>query len=570
MITFETLRFQNFMSYGNQWTEIDLNKNKNTLIVGKNGSGKSTFLDALTFALFGKPFRNINKPQLINSIIDKNMLVEIEFKIGKKSYRVKRGMKPNIFDIYLDGELLKQDSLVRDYQSILENDILKINYKSFCQIVVLGSGNYVPFMQLPAAARRNIIEDLLDLQVFSTMNVILKERSQTNREELDRTDQEIKTIDSNLELHEEHIKSIKRDLKKEAKELDVKIDEALSKIKEAETQLLKSTKQREHLENKIKGFNKYTTRKNEIIQACKKMDSNKATAEKQKKFYVDSCNCPTCKQEIDEKFKEKMINSFDKTIAKCDKNLEIGKESIKKLDEKLDEKELLSEELSEIINHIVDLSTKLFANKQLHKTYMESKAKLINKIGDIDYTKKEELEEKLKAFKESKKKLVEHREILSIASQLLKDGGIKTLIIRQYIPIMNKIINQYLNHMNFFIEFNLDENFNEVIKSRHRDDFSYSSFSEGEKARINLAILFAWRAIAKMRNTSSTNILVFDEIFDGSLDNDGTDDFMKILQQIVGDTNVFIISHKVDAISDKFSSVLRFDKVKNFSRCEAA
>lgn len=570
MIIFQKLKFQNFMSYGNTWTEINLNDNKNTLIVGKNGSGKSTFLDALTFVLYGKPFRNINKPQLVNSINDKNMLVEIDFSIGKKHYTIKRGIKPNIFDIMIDGELLKQDSLIKDYQSILENEILKINYKSFCQIVVLGSGNYTPFMDLPAAARRNIIEDLLDLQVFSSMNILLKDRVQGNKEELEQVENDIKIVNSNLNLHEEHINSLKKDISKEAKELIKSADREKQKSIKIEEQIEKLSKSKLELVEKTENLNDLNKKLYDITEACNRKVKEIEILNKQKVFYEKSCSCPTCKQDIEEQFKLKMIESFNKSIEKANGNIDLGKKSIKKIQDKLSKLQKLTDEINEISNKINKLNMEKMTAIQLMNNFVESHVKLMNKMENIDYSKQEELTMKLLNHKNSKQKLIESKEVLSVASQLLKDGGIKTLIIKQYIPVMNKIINQYLNHMNFFIEFTLDENFTEIIKSRHRDDFSYSSFSEGEKARINLAILFAWRTIAKMRNTSNTNILVFDEIFDGSLDNDGTDDFMKILHTLSPDTNVFIISHKVDNISDKFQKILKFEKYKNFSQMEVA
>lgn len=557
------------MSFGNQFTEIELDSNKNTLIVGKNGSGKSSaILDSITFALYGKPYRNINKPQLMNTITNKALVVEIEFSIGKKEYKIVRGMKPNIFDIFIDGELVKQDSLSKDYQTFLENNILKINYKSFCQIVILGASDYVPFMKLPAHARRSVIEDLLDLQVFSSMNVILKQRVSDNKDDLVKVEQDIKVYQSNLALHESHLKSIEQDLKEQNKVLKEKIAAESKKIDDNRKQEAKVGGKAIKLLNDISKYDKYKEKHQEVKDKIKTLENGKANTLKQKQFYTDFCNCPTCKQEIEEKFKNSVLEKCEKSIIKIDANLKKGYDYIDQLMEKFKEVEKLNDELQKVNNQRDKLNTEWYASAALKESYIKQQAELVNKVQLADDSKKIELTEKLAEVKEERRKLNDQKEILSIAGQLLKDGGIKTLIIRQYIPVMNKIINQYLNHMNFYIDFTLDDNFDELIKSRHRDEFSYNSFSEGEKFRIDLAILFAWRAIAKMRNTAATNILIFDEIADGSLDNDGTDDFMKILNTLTGDTNVFIISHQTENTSDKFDRILSFTKVKNFSKME--
>jgi DNA repair exonuclease SbcCD ATPase subunit len=556
------------MSYGNSWTEINLNTKKNTLIIGKNGSGKSTLLDALTFALFGKPYRNINKPQLVNSIIDKNTLVELNFTIGKKKYLIRRGIKPVVFEIYCNGDLIKQDSLSKDYQIYLENNILKLNYKSFCQIVVLGSANYIPFMQLTANARRTIIEDLLDLQVFSSMNVILKERVNDNKDQLLDLEQEIKVVQSNLELHEKHIKASLQDRKEKLHSYKEKIKVEKEEISTLNKEKATHEHELKNYKKQLEALNKFEFKKEEIETFINKCNSTLKKLNKEKEFYNTSCSCPTCKQEISEKHKISFLAKCEKTIDKVEEKLsEINKKS-ETVNKKLAEKEQIHVVEKQVKKLITDVETKIHIKNTLIDSYNNECEELKNKDTSEQISTKAQFEEKLSEYKESKKKLIELKEILTIASQLLKDGGIKTVIIKQYIPIINKIINQYLNHMNFFIEFNLDDNFDEVIKSRHRDEFSYNSFSEGEKSRINLAILFAWRAIAKMRNTASTNLLIFDEIFDSSLDNDGTDDFMKILNTLTGDTNVFIISHKTDNVSDKFDTILKFDKVRNFSKME--
>lgn len=556
------------MSYGNQWTEINLNSKKNTLIVGKNGSGKSTMLDALSFVLFGKPYRNINKPQLINSITDKNMLVELTFSIGKKHYNIRRGIKPAIFEIYIDDVMVNQNSLTKDYQSYLENNILKLNYKSFCQIVVLGSSNYIPFMQLTANARRLIIEDLLDLQVFSSMNVLLKERLGENKDEVILNDQDIKIIQSNIDLHTSHLKSIQTDQKTQAELINEKIKTSNSLIKSHNKELSNLQTESTNLQTQLDKFIKDHDKLQELNTYLIKIENQRNKIDKEISFYENSCSCPTCKQDIAENHKQQIIKKCKSNLAKLKKNEQTAVNIQQRIQKKYKEKNEISDKVIQNSKKQSEIKTEIYVQTQLLESYKSDLDNIQQKISDLDTSKKDELINSLIGKKEQKKVLIEKREVLSIASQLLKDGGIKTLIIKQYIPVINKIINQYLNHMNFFVEFNLDDNFQETIKSRHRDEFSYNSFSEGEKSRINLAILFAWRAVAKMRNTSSTNLLVFDEIFDSSLDTDGTDDFMKILNTLTGDTNVFIISHKTDNLSDRFDTILKFEKYKNFSRLE--
>lgn len=568
MIIFKVLRFQNFLSYGNNMTEIKLNSNKNTLVIGKNGYGKSSWIDALVFALYGKPYRNINKPQLVNSIIEKNLLVELEFSIDKKNYLIRRGLKPNIFEIYINDELVKQDNLSKDYQLWLENNILKINYKSFCQIVVLGSSNYIPFMQLPAHARRNIIEDLLDLQVFSSMNLLLKERVVSNKEEYVKNEYDTKLISSNLSLHENHLKSIKIDIKEQTKKLKNSLNEYINKLKSNEKEKKYFENELTRLNSKVERKHKFEELKDKILTIIKQVQNSISRINKEIEFFGNSCECPTCKQEINEKIKNEQLNKLNKL-----QNSKL--EKIKGFEEKQQQVELKLKKINETLKEhntinqkIISLNNEIFVNVKFIETTNDSLKQLKEKTETLDLSKKQEFENNIKLLKQEKIKLNENRELLSIASQLLKDGGIKTIIIKQYIPIINKIINQYLNLMNFFIEFNIDDNFQETIKSRHRDEFSYNNFSEGEKTRINLAILFAWRAITKMRNTASTNLLIFDEIFDSSLDIDGTEDFMKILNTLTNDNNVFIISHKTDQISDKFDHILKVEKHKNFSSME--
>lgn len=565
MIVFDKVRWQNFMSYGNYWTEVALAKNKNTLIVGVNGSGKSSFLDAITYGLFGKPFRNINRPQLMNTITARDMLVEITFSVGKHKYLIKRGAKPNIFDIYEDDKLIKQDSLVKDYQAYLENNILKIDYKSFCQKDILGSSNYVPFMQLPAQARRLIIEDLLDLQVFSSMNTILKEKIQENKDDLKETDTLLKVATSNLVLHSSHINSLQNDALSNIKRLKNSIAEETQVVTKNNATLAALKIEQAETVEALKKIN-YQKKFDQLATFVEKVNIKKRQITTEIEFYKNSFACPTCKQSIDETFKQHTITKFENSLKEIDadeKMLNNKQEALIKLRTQHDSLNNRRREINETVNK---LNIENSAKSALKKSYEASIADLETSNNQVDNSKKEEFEKQIIELNETKTKIVNDKEIFLIAGQLLKDGGIKTLVIKQYIPIMNKIINQYLSVMNMFVEFTLDENFNETIKSRFRDEFSYQSFSEGEKARINLAILFAWREIVKLRNTADTNLLIFDEIFDGSLDIEGSEEFMKIINSLTAGTNVFVISHKSDAYLDKFEHVLKFEKSKNFSK----
>ena len=570
MIIFEKLRWKNFLSTGNAFTEINFLKSTNTLIVGTNGSGKSTMLDALTFSLFGKPFRKINKPQLPNSINQKDCIVEIEFSIGKKKYKIVRGIKPAIFEVYVDSVLLNQDAASRDYQEILENNILKLSYKSFTQIVILGSASFTPFMQLSAADRRAIIEDLLDIQIFSSMNVLVKQKIS-----------EIKDLNTklkyNMELTAEKIKMQQQNIEEHKKHSDVEIEKKRTEIEESishtkttqETisdiqlivdELLKSIEDKASLE----------TKSAKLLQSETQLETNLKVHKKDCKFYEQNDNCPTCKQSIAETLRKKQIETNTKQIN-------VINASLLDIEEKLNATKVRMQEISntfETINTHNSEIVRHYASITASNKYID---KLNKEIAELS-TRKNNLEEENAKLKELKVELgtyIKEQEVLSkdkhyydFAATLLKDTGIKTKIIKQYLPVMNKLINKYLTAMDSFINFNLNENFEETIKSRHRDDFSYHNFSEGEKMRIDLAILFTWRQIAKLKNSTNTNLLILDEVFDGSLDVGGTDEFLKIMNEIGDDTNVFVISHKGDQLFDKFRSVIRFKKVSNFSRIE--
>jgi len=567
-ITFNKLKWKNFLSTGNTFTEIDLKKSNTTLIVGENGSGKSTMLDALSFALYGKPFRKINKPQLLNSINSKNLLVELEFEVGKKNYKIIRGMKPNVFEIYHDNVMINQNAEMKEYQETLEKQVLKLNHKSFSQIVILGSASFTPFMQLPAAHRREVIEDLLDIQIFSTMNTLLKGKMQQTKEELMSIDMEIALTEQKIDMHKANIQNLKTN----NEELIASYNEKIQIERQQYDSLIvdhQSIKQDiDQLVDTINDKEKNNLRLRKIQQLNDNLIEKKMRVAKDISFYHDNDNCPTCKQELQVDFKLSKMDDKNKQLAEID-------EAIEKLEEERKVAQARESEIHEVQKQIDLLSKQaleLFQKMNICQATIQSletnilHVKNQSKKIEEDAGVLEELNGVLKEKIDSKNKLAEYKSLQEIASTVLKDNGIKTKIIKQYIPIMNKLINKYLASMDFFVNFELNESFEEKIKSRYRDEFSYESFSEGEKLRIDLALLFTWRAIAKLRNSASTNLLIMDEIFDSSLDNSGTEEFLKILQSFTQDTNVFVISHKGDSLYDKFHSVIKFEKKKNFSK----
>lgn len=555
------------MSYGNYMTEVVLDKYPKTLIVGKSGSGKSVLIDAITFALFGKPYRNINKPALTNRLLDKNTLVEIEFTIASRHFLVRRGIKPNIFEIFEDGELVRQDSLSRDYQLYLENSILKINYKSFCQIIILGTATYVPFMELPALQRRNVVEDLLDLQVFSAMNTILKDRVSSNKELHGAIEQEIRLITSNLELHEAHLKEIKTDIRDRAKDLSDKIAEQDDIIKDVDAKLTECHQQSALIKTRINAYDEHKINRAKCERYILKSKKTIAKLDKERHFYEQSCECPTCNQKISQETKDTEINYRMNAADDIACMIIKAKKKISKIDKKLEELETLYKQEKELEKRASSLMMDKRAAATLKEAYQTDLAGLKEKYSSIDTSRREEFQNQLAVANETRKNIIEEREVLAIASTLLKDGGIKSLIIKQYIPIMNKIIKQYLGQMNLFVDFNLDENFEEVIGGNNNELNSYYAHSEGEKKRINLAIMFAWRNIARIRNSAHSNLLIFDEVLDSALDQDGRDDFMNIINAMT-DTNIFIISHNTDTITDRFDTTIKFEKKKQFSQME--
>lgn len=567
MIAFKTISYQNFLSTGNVPNVIQLNRSTSTLIIGKNGEGKSTILDALTFALFGKPFRNINKPQLCNSINQKNCLVELEFEIGTTSYKIRRGIKPNLFEIFCDGKMMNQDAAVKDYQKILEQQILKLNYKTFTQVVILGSASFVPFMQLPQTQRREVIEDILDISVFSTMNQILKERMNETKELLQSIDNKITISKTTAESQKKIIASLVSSKKEQVDSILTQIssnEEEIKKNTEVVTNLLE---QIQKLTKECEDVNKLKKDANELNKLRAKLSTNKEKIEETLSFFEENTICPSCSQGIPHEHKDSIIKDIQSQCSSIDEKIITLEEANNRLQErqaKLDElnSEILS--LNILVNSTNATNMTLNEqNKKLEKQIKEAKSDTSN--IDAERKKLSEIVEEAMKLLEKKKELNEQRIIEDVSYNLLKDTGIKTAIIREYLPVMNKLINSYLNAMDFYVHFELDESFNEIIKSRHRDEFSYASFSEGEKMRIDLAILFTWRHIAKMKNSINTNLLILDEIFDSSLDNSGTDYFLSIMNAFGEKSNVFVISHKGDQLFDKFHSVIKFEKKGNFS-----
>jgi DNA repair exonuclease SbcCD ATPase subunit len=546
---------------------FDLDRHPNTLIIGENGSGKSTVLDALTFSLFGKPFRKINKPQLVNTVNDGECVTEITFTIGSKLYFIRRGIKPNKFDILVDGQPLNQSANVRDFQELLEKQILKLNYKSFTQVVILGSSTFVPFMQLSAANRREVIEDLLDIQIFSSMNTILKQRISTTKDSLNENKSNISLNQQMVDVQTKNLERIKKgnkkiidkhksDIELHTNENETRADDIKSfndSIKSLELKTTDSAK----TQKKLKDAEKIDS----------KLHSKETILNKEIVFYDDHDECPTCEQDIDSGFKTKIVATKKNKLTEVETARNDIGSFLDSLNNEIDKNQKIVNQINSASSEISVLETNITATRQIIKS-LEKNIEDLSTTGDVNKIK-EEIEvaaTMLKELEETKEHLANENETQKIATTLLKDSGIKTLIIKQYLPIMNKLINKYLVSMDFFVNFNLDENFNETIKSRHRDVFSYDSFSEGEKMRIDLALLFTWRAIAKLKNSTNTNLLILDEVFDSSLDDAGTQEFLKILYTLGTDQNVFVISHKGDVLQDKFNNIIRFDKVRGFSR----
>lgn len=567
MIQFKSIEWRNFLSTGNSPNKVLLDKTTTTLIVGKNGEGKSTILDALTFSLFGKPFRNINKNQLINSINQKQCLVEVEFSIGTNNYKVIRGIKPNKFEIYQNDQLLNQDAAAKDYQKILEQQILKLNYKTFTQVVILGSASFVPFMQLSSSQRREVIEDILDIRIFSNMNSLLKERVQQTKEEL-------ASVESKLLLSKASIESTQKIIASMVTSKQEQIDGIKNRIASNDTDIESNSTRVQLLNEQISSLTATIADKKQIqhdITVCdsayKKKLSKATDLAETLKFFEQNQTCPSCEQGIPHNHKTTIVDKITKEKDSVDGDRVTLESALTKMHNRMEEIEQINAEITQLNAEVSALNTSiatlLSQNKKLQEDIDNTKSDTAN-INEEKAKLKKLAQEGMELY-DKKIELTDLRNLQEVSATLLKDTGIKTAIIREYLPAMNKLINMYLQAMDFYVHFELDESFNETIKSRYRDEFTYASFSEGEKMRIDLAILFTWRQIAKMKNSVNTNLLILDEIFDSSLDNSGTDYFLSVMNQLGEKTNTFVISHKGDQLFDKFRSVIKFEKRNDFS-----
>ena len=566
MIIFKKVRWKNFLSTGNQFTEIELDRSPTTLIIGENGAGKSTILDALCFGLFNKPFRNIAKKQLVNSVNNGSSVVEVEFSVGTKEVKVVRGIKPNSFEVYVNGNMINQDANARDYQKHLEQQIMGLNYRSFTQVVILGSSTFVPFMQLPTKARREVVEDILDIKIFSLMNFLLKNKTKELNEETRNVQYEYDLTKEKINLQEKFIKEVVNNKSEIIAENQQKVFDNNFTINSRKEDIVGLEQEKDKLSYDAEEQAKLEQKINKLSKTEAALQNRKDNHDRQIQFFKDNDECPTCEQSITDATKQTQIESRGTKVGEITEGLRQLEELENAEKSKLD---VIISNLEAIRHHDVEIA-KIRASIKEMESFNEKLKKDIEtyekgQVSDDDKEKLLKLKGKLEHVEEQKSKLTEDKFYIDVARNLLQDTGIKTKIIKQYLPIMNKLVNTYLSSMDFFVNFNIDENFNETIKSRFRDEFSYASFSEGEKMRIDLALLFTWRAIAKMKNSTNTNLLILDEIFDSSLDGTGTDDFLKILNTF-HDQNVFVISHKQDMLFDKFRSVVKFEKVKNFSR----
>jgi DNA repair exonuclease SbcCD ATPase subunit len=566
MIVFEKIRWKNFLSTGNVFSEIDFTEGRTNLIVGSNGAGKSTILDALTFSLFARPFRKISKSMLINSINEKDCTVEIEFSIGKNEYKVVRAMKPNKFEIYHNGVLWDKESSVNEQQKNFENSVLKMNYKSFTQIVVLGSSTFVPFMKLSVPQRREIIEDILDIQVFSTMNLLLKDRVKENNVEIRDVDYQIDLLKDKIELQKQHMLTLEKRTEEDIKKRQKQIEEFQTTETCGTEEVLILTQQIERLNKEMKEYSKSSEKLKKLNTFLIKLTHKLNTCEKDRKFFEDHDVCPTCSQELEKEFVATMTNDLDDKI----KDISFGKDELL---EAIEQEENRLEKFTELSTEVNNINTTISQTNFQLMTIRKQITDIEKEIKELEGTNPDKKAEynKLETFIKDKKNfsrqysdLKKDGDVLTTAGQLLKDNGIKTRIIKTYLPTMNKLINEFLQRMEFYVNFTLDENFEEIIKSRYRDIFSYDSFSEGEKARIDIALLLTWRSIAKLKNSVDTNLLILDEIFDGSLDQTGTSDLGWILRNFDENTKVYVISHKQN-LDDKFDRTITVEKNKNYS-----
>lgn len=573
-IVFKKVRWKNFLATGNNFIELDLNSHGKTLISGANGSGKSTMIDAVCFALFGKSFRGANKPNLVNSINERDCLVECDLTIGKTDYLIRRGIKPGIFEIYQNGVLFNQDSTNRDYQKYLEQNILRLNYKSFTQIIVLGSSNFTPFMKLTALDRRHVIEDILDIQIFSQMNVLLKERILNLKEDLRNEKNQLVLDTEKITLIESHIQELKDQKDEQVKLKKEKIQDLQDKIAVIQDSNRAKQEKIQDLTESISSLSSMNENLKKMDSIYRQLDRKKKDVEKTKKFFEENDICPSCSQTISTDYKETVLEKTEKKYQDIDNNLIELNELINKNEAKISEMTKKEKEITEASNDVFVGNEKI----KSYQDYIQSIQEEITSIVEsgMNSEQRDKSEKDLQTAEKSKKtteekieEIKDTQELLGISQDLLKDSGIKSKIISHYLPVMNKLINKYLQSLDFFVQFELDENFKETVKSRHRDEFSYENFSEGQKFRIDISIILAWRDIARLKNSVNTNLLILDEVFDSSLDGDGIDEFMKLLEVLAQDkTNIFVISHRGQSMVDKFDRVLNFDINKNFTQLE--
>jgi len=567
MICFKQIKWRNFLSTGNQWTEVELDKDSTTLIIGTNGAGKSTVLDALTFVLFNKPFRKINKPQLLNSTNEKDCLVEIEFSIDSTEWMVRRGMKPNIFEIHRNGQALDQAADAGTQQKWLEQNVLKMNYKSFTQIVILGSSTFVPFMQLPVSSRREVIEDLLDIKIFSAMNSIIKDKIRLIREDVRTLELKKTSLKEKVEMQENFIEELEKRGKDAIKEKKSKIDKLLKLQEDSSEESVSINSKIEELNSSMEDFSGATAKLKKLGNLKGKISNKVSTITKEHKFFNENTVCPTCTQTIEEEFRLNRITDAQNKARELQSGFQELEDAIQKEEERERQFLSLSKEVTKLTNEISQNNIKI-SGYQRQVRDLESEIQTVTAQLENRNSEHEKLAQFNDNLRETYDSLGEKKQNIQyhdFAYSLLKDGGVKTKIIKKYLPLINQQVNKYLQMMDFYINFKLDEEFNETVQSPIHEDFSYASFSEGEKMRIDLALLFTWREVARFKNSVNTNLLIMDEVFDSSLDGFGTDEFLKIIRYVIKGANIFVISHK-DGLQDKFESVIRFEKVKGFSR----
>jgi len=566
MILFKTVRWKNFLSTGNQFSEIDFTKNSTNLIIGSNGAGKSTVLDALTFSLFGKAFRKINKPQLVNTVNEKDCKVEVEFSVGSTEWKIVRGIKPAVFEVWREGTLLDQSAAAVDQQKWLEQNVLKMNYKSFTQIVILGSSTFVPFMQLSAANRREVIEDLLDIRIFSTMNTVIKEKIRTIRENIKVLELKKESLIDKVEMQKNFIDELEQRGKKNIKDKESKIGELLVEENNWMGDNEEKNRQLVEVQAKLESYTGATDKLRKLGNLKGKISNKVSTITKEHKFFTENTVCPTCTQSIEEDFRiNKIRDAQDKA-----KELQSGYQELEQAINREEERErqflFFSKEITSLTHGISKNNTKI-AGCQRQVRDLESEIQRITEQlanRNIEHEKLTSFNENLKTTYDELAQNKDTTSYYDFTYSLLKDGGVKTKIIKKYLPLINQQVNRYLQMMDFYINFTLDEEFNETVQSPIHEDFSYASFSEGEKMRIDLALLFTWREVARMKNSVNTNLLIMDEVFDSSLDGFGTEEFLKIIRFVIKDANVFVISHKT-GMDDRFDNVIKFEKVKGFS-----